>query len=73
MTLKKLDYEILVPKESHLQAINWCETQFGQRWAVTDNRDGSWSCFWAGFDRGGYYRFCFNRSEDALLFALKWS
>ena len=50
----------------------WCETEFGDRWEL-DNRQGRWRCFWCGPRDHDHYRFSFRNSEDAALFALRWS
>ena len=51
----------------------WCEDKFGKRWEAVDHRDGSWCCFWCGPRDHAHYRFHFRNSEDAMLFALRWS
>lgn len=70
--LRKLGIEVIVPTEHSRGASAWCEQQFGTRWNVIDNRDGSWAMFWAGVDMAKYYRFCFAEERDALLFTLRW-
>jgi hypothetical protein len=41
---------------------------------VTENRQGTWCCFWGGFrEAKGNYLYHFAREQDAVIFALKWS
>lgn len=73
--MNKLPYEVLIDKEHHRYAQAWCEEQWGNRWSVTLNRNGIWSCFWAG-TRGyqaGKYRYLFEHERDAMLFTLRWA
>ena len=51
----------------------WCEEKFGPVWEAVDYRTGSWCCVWCGPRDYENYRFHFRNSEDAVLFALRWS
>ena len=74
MGLNSPDIEVIVHKDQHRDAERWCTQNLGKRWSVLDNRDGVWSCFWAGFrEHHGAYRYCFKNAEDATMFAMKWS
>jgi len=74
VTVKNLPYTITVHKDYHREAEEWCRTRWGDRWSVTDNRKGTWCCFWGGFrEANGNYRYHFAREEDAIIFALMWS
>ena len=59
--------------EKHRQCKYWCYEQFGKERDIISNRDGVWSVLWAGPEKRNYYRFNFRNSEDATLFALRWS
>lgn len=50
----------------------WCEEKFGKRWSVTENRKGTWCCFWSGRSIPGTYKWHFKNEQDALLFSLTW-
>ena len=56
----------------------WCKQQFGDRWSVTDNRQGVWRCFWTRklksgeYDRS-VYEWSFKNEKDAILFTLRWA
>ena len=65
-------HEILIPKERQRQAAEWCTETFGPRWEAVGNRSGTWSCFWAGFNSGGNYRFAFVKEEDAIICAMRY-
>lgn len=70
-----LNYEVIVRKNNHREAERWCRENLGKRWSVVDNREGIWSCFWAG-TRGpdaGSYRFNFKHQKDAMWFTLRWA
>jgi len=72
---KDFPYTINIPKargDRHWEQTQWCEQQFGQRWSVVDNREGTWCCFWGGRSIPGKYRFEFKNEQDAVLFSLTW-
>ncbi len=72
--VRDLPYTITIHKDHHREAEEWCRTRGGDRWSVTDNRQGTWCCFWGGFrEANGNYRYHFAREEDAIIFALMWS
>ena len=73
VTVKNLPYEVLIPRSRHHEAEAWCRARLGPRWAALDNLSGEWSCFWAGFQRGGGYRYHFESEKVAMEFALRWS
>ena len=73
VTVKTLPYQVRIKKEQHDRAQAWCRNEWGQRWSVLDNRQGTWCCFWAGFRDGGGYRYHFVNEQDAILFSLRWS
>lgn len=61
-----------------LDAIRWCEQQFGTRLRDVENTDAVW-CYswewtdnWEGPDRFDYYNFHFQNDQDAVLFTLMW-
>jgi len=62
-------HEIIIPREQHHQAAEWCTETFGPRWEAIGNRSGTWTCFWAGW---GNYRFVFVKEEDAIICALRY-
>ena len=66
-------HRVLLPKHRH-QAHQWCEQQFGPRWAVTGPRSGRWCCFWRGLrsEDGAHYEWLFANESDAIMFALRW-
>lgn len=70
--MSQLDHEVYTPKETVELAKAWCHEQWGARWDVLDNRHGTWSVFWAGFDRPKQYRWCFATAQQAVLFSLRW-
>jgi hypothetical protein len=73
--MKQLPYEVFIDKQHHIYANSWCKERWGPQWSVIDNRDGIWSCFWAG-SRGpqaGKYRYIFENEQDAMLFILRWA
>lgn len=72
MVMNHLDHEVLLHKDHHELARQWCHEQFGLRWNPLDNRSGRWAMFWAGRDRFDQYRFCFADKEDMLMFILRW-
>ena len=59
--LRKLSYEVFISKDSHRRAEEWCKERWGTQWSVVSNRDGIWSCFWAGTrgPQAGKYRYIF--------------
>lgn len=68
-----LDYEVLIHKDIHRAAGEWCEQQFGRRWEAIGYRSGRWAMFWAGRINFDQYRFCFADEQDKLMFILRWS
>jgi hypothetical protein len=70
-----LDYEVFISKDKHHDAEKWCREKLGKRWNVLDNREGIWSCFWAGTrnPNAGKYRYAFKNQKDAVWFTLRWS
>ena len=72
--MNKLPYEVFIDSQHHRSAYSWCEEQWGKPWSVVSNRNGIWSCFWAGL-RGpqtGKYRYIFEHEKDAIIFLLRW-
>jgi hypothetical protein len=70
--LRKLEHSVFIHKTKHLDAMQWCNSQIGKRWDIFVNRDGAWTCVWAGQDAYELYKFCFAEDADAVLFTLKW-
>ena len=72
--MKDLPYEVVIGKNNHYMASDWCQARFGKRWEAIGHREGTWCCFWAGTrgDDAGKYRYHFQFQEDAVFFALKW-
>lgn len=72
----KIWHQVLIHKDVHREAAQWCREQFGERWQATgrDNRQGVWAVFWAGI-RGqeSMYRFRFINESDLMVFILRWS
>ena len=66
-------HTVFTGKANHWKATDWCTKQFGKRWDVIDNRDGTWCCFWAGREKFGSYRWYFENECDAIWFKLRWS
>ncbi len=71
-SIQQFPNKILTSKFEHQEAVNWCNEHFGDRWSVTDNRDGTWYVFWAGPRSWNNYEWFFKNEQDALLFALRW-
>jgi len=73
--MTQLPYDVLISKENHRDAEQWCREHWGKRWGAIDNKKGIWCCFWAGFrgPNAGKYRFSFRNEADAVLFTLRWS
>jgi hypothetical protein len=67
-----LDYEVMIHKNQHREAQEWCEKQFGRRWEAIGYMSGVWSVFWAGRSDFDQYRFCFAKERDMILFILRW-
>jgi hypothetical protein len=72
-TYRHLDYEVLIHKDQHRAAMQWCEEQFGKRWEAIGYRTGIWTVFWSGGESFDQYRFCFAQEKDMIWFALRWS
>jgi hypothetical protein len=75
----RLEYKVVIHTTSTVaveKMCEWCHEQFGKRFAVVDRvnfgRDGRWQCTWDGPGLASY-TFQFDHSEDAVLFALRWS
>lgn len=66
-------YQVLIHESRHISAEAWCRDRLGERWSVTENRAGKWSCFWAGRDNPDRYRYHFANDRDLVLFSLRWS
>lgn len=73
--LTNFEFEVYVHKDRLREAERWCKKELGERWSVTQNRQGKWCCFWAGHrgEHAGKYRFGFNEEETAMWFALRWA
>lgn len=69
---KHLDHEVLIHKDNHVPAGQWCEEQLGQRWEAVGYRSGRWCMFWAGRNDFDKYRFCFATEHDLMWFKLRW-
>jgi hypothetical protein len=69
---RHLDYEVLIHKDRHHAAMQWCEEQFGRRWEAIGYRAGVWTVFWCGGESFDQYRFCFAQEKDMIWFRLKW-
>ena len=69
---KNFQYVQLLKRKNIEDAKVWCENQFGQRWGIVDNREGTWMCLWAGKERRDHYRFHFENERDYLWFRLRW-
>jgi hypothetical protein len=72
-THSQFNYEVLIHKDRHQDAMKWCEEQFDTRWQAVGNRAGIWCVFWAGRDHFDQYRFCFVYEQDYVWFLLRWS
>lgn len=60
----------------HIRAKNWCINEFGSVWHIANNPDGVWIMEWLRTDHGNdlaTYVFSFIRSQDAVIFRLRWS
>jgi hypothetical protein len=75
MAVKHLPYEVYIDQHAHRLAAAWCEERWGKRWGAIENRQGIWSCFWAGHrgPNAGKYRYLFENEKDATMFILRWS
>lgn len=71
--MNHLEYEVYTHKSVVEAAKTWCQAQWGARWNALDNRDGTWSVFWAGRARSEHYRWIFETEQQAILFSLRWS
>ena len=67
-----MKFEVYIHKDKHIEAVTWCEQQFGERWVAIDHKTGRWCCFWAGREKFSYYRFYFQDEQDCALFMLRW-
>jgi hypothetical protein len=73
ISMKELPYSIRIHKSKHHDVERWCEQNLGPRWSVTGNRQGKWTCFWAGREDFACYNFYFAGEEDLVWVALKWA
>lgn len=71
--MKEFPYEVMIHKSNHLPAEAWCRERFGPRWSVTENRNGSWCCFWGGRERLDHFRYYFANDRDMVMFLLRWT
>jgi|688.fasta_scaffold36148_5 hypothetical protein len=72
--IKDFPYQVLIPKDQHINAESWCKEKWGERWNVLDNQQGTWCSFWGGFrEANGGYRYHFAYEKDATEFILRWS
>jgi hypothetical protein len=69
---RQLDHEVMIHKDRHRGAVEWCQEQFGKRWEAIGYRAGTWAVFWAGRNHPGKYRFCFAHERDLVWFTLRW-
>jgi hypothetical protein len=68
-----LNHIVFVHKSQQRAAEAWCRQHLGPRWSFPDDREGRWTCFWAGNKDWDQYRFYFASESDCAWFALKWS
>ena len=67
-------YTITIAKhKNQYEVSDWCTKKFGPRWSVTENREGTWCCFWRGRSVPGSYDWYFVNEKDFLLFSLRWA
>jgi hypothetical protein len=73
--MKDLPYKVITSKRVVEQARQWCEQELGERWVATQNHNGRWCVFWAGFrsKNPGTYEWFFEDEQDAMMFALRWT
>jgi hypothetical protein len=71
-TYRHLDHEVLIHRDQHRAAQEWCEEQFGRRWEAIGYRAGIWTVFWGGRESFDQYRFCFAHEKDLVWFTLRW-
>jgi hypothetical protein len=72
MVIRSPEHEVIFGKKNHQRQIDWCTEKFGKRWSVIDNREGTWTCFWAGVDSPRNYRWLFKDEKDLVMFVLRW-
>lgn len=73
-TSRDFPHKILLPKmRNQWETTKWCEEQFGKRWSVVDNRQGTWCVFWRERACPGCYEWYFQNETDFINFVLKWS
>ena len=75
----RLEHTVTINDPSAVQIermCTWCREQFGIRFDFVDRltfgRHGTWRCTWNGPVLASY-TFQFDHSDDAVLFALRWS
>ena len=75
----RLEHKVIIHTMSSIQIermCTWCREQFGMRFSMVDRpnfgRDGTWQCTWGGSGVASF-TFRFDHSDDAVLFALRWS
>lgn len=72
-----LEHRVLMPRDRHHAAADWCLRQWGSRWDALSNREGLWCTFWRGTKIGDgddrIYERWFKNEQDAVLFALRWA
>lgn len=73
--MKQLPYGVQTDKKVHRPAEAWCREQWGPRWEVGGNREGTWTVFWTGnrMSTPNHYQWWFATEEQQLWFTLRWS
>jgi len=76
---RQLEYKVFSDVEPYIAKV-WCNSTIGDQWCALDNRQGLWTCFWAGPSHlrerngeAGKYVYRFAEEQDALMFKIRWS
>jgi hypothetical protein len=73
--MKELPYGVQTDREILREAEPWCIEQWGHRWQVVGNTEGTWTVFWTGNQVENYpstYQWWFASEQQQLMFTLRW-
>lgn len=75
MGMKQLPYGVETDKKILHKAEAWCIKNWGPRWSVSGNREGTWCVFWGGKRVEmvpSAYQWWFATEQQRAWFMLKW-
>jgi len=72
VVIREFPYTVVTNNVFNWEADLWCSDNFGERWFATDNKEGVWTCFWAGIEAPKNYVWHFKNEKDAVVFSLRW-